>query len=139
MGSLIFFFPFFSPAHQLALPVSHFELQGSLSGYDHQYHRIRAARVIFQKQELDHVMPPVQSCNGSPLSIGSHPNTIAWCSSATYFSELSFILPSFNMSVQVVTGPFNIPSGPTESVMRVMMFPSSFSISPPIYENITHP
>lgn len=84
-------------------------------------------------------MPPVQSCNGSPLSIGSRPNTIAWCSSATYFSELSFILPSFNMSVQVVTGPFNIPSGPTESVMRVMMFPSSFSISPPIYENITHP
>lgn len=84
-------------------------------------------------------MPPVQSSNGFPLSTGARPNTIAWCSSTTYFLELSFILPSFHMSVQVVTGPFNIASGPAESIMVVMMVPSSFSMSPTTYENITHP
>lgn len=91
MGSLIFFF--FS-AHQPALLVPYFELRGSFSGYDNR-HRIRAVRVIFQKLELDHVMSLLQNFNGYPLSMESHPNTIAWQSSATFFSHLiSFLLLS---------------------------------------------
>lgn len=83
MGSLIFF-----SAHQLALLVRHFKLRSSLSGYDQQQHGSRAARTIFLRHELDHVMPLLRIFNGSPLSIGSHPNTVICHLSATYFSDL---------------------------------------------------
>lgn len=84
IGSLIFFFS----DHQLALLVPHFERWGSLSGYDHRHHGIRAARGIFQKHVLGHVMPRLQVFHESLLSVGSHPNTTAWCSRAPYFSDL---------------------------------------------------
>ena len=90
MGSLIFFF--FSSS---STSTSHPQLgtAGSSSGYDLQCHRIRAARLIFQKHELDHARTLLQIFNGSPLCTGPHLNTRAWCSSTSYFSDLiSYLL-----------------------------------------------
>lgn len=46
------------------------------------------------------------------------------------FFRLHFPPLPFKMSILVVTGLFNIPSGPTEIIMMLMMFLCSFSVSP---------